>query len=122
MSVSREFVLRGKRVHLTSEDFRRVAESVKNVHRCPRVKYYVEIEDQCLPVKDLVLAVLQVKEPNITRQDFTTEDAVRILKKFGFVVKEKRGSVPVEEILRNFAGVLSIGGNALEDEAKLYTR
>lgn len=120
--MEREIVLRGKRILLNAREFHEAARVLGRVPYNPRVKYYTRIEGMTLPVKDLVFAVLRKKGTGITRQDFTTEDAVRILRKLGFAVYEENQHASGRELVARFAGILSIGGNALEDEQRLYTR
>jgi len=120
-------VLKGKRVELSYEDLRKILE--KEIIGDRKTKYYAVIEGKRVPVKRFLYEVLKSKGYEFTLQDFTTKDAVRILKHFGVRVEEA-GEKEKEktheerskktEILK-FAGVLSIGGNAVEDEEKLYS-
>ena len=120
-------VLRGKEIELKYEDFKRVSE--KKIKSDRKTKYYAIVEGKKFPVKRLLYEVLKAKGYDFTLQDFTTEDAVRILKRLGIeireieeldkqVSKEKRGNK--EKILK-YVGVIEIGGNAVEDEQKLYS-
>ena len=120
-------VLRGKEIELKYEDFKGVSE--KKIKSDRKTKYYAIVEGKKFPVKRLLYEVLKAKGYDFTLQDFTTEDAIRILKRLGIeireieeldkqVSKEKRGNK--EKILK-YVGVIEIGGNAVEDEQKLYS-
>lgn len=120
-------VLRGKEIELGYEDIKRV--SKRRIRGDRKTKYYAIVEGKKYPVKRLLYEVLKEKGYDFTLQDFTTEDAIRILKRLGVEIKEAKNleeQVSEKEkgnkakILR-YAGVFEMGGNAVEDEQKLYS-
>ncbi|MDP2166831.1 MAG: hypothetical protein Q8J64_00690 [Thermodesulfovibrionales bacterium] len=111
-----KFVLRRKEIDITREDIEKVKERVSG----GRGKtYFVRINGKTVPVKDLLYEVLRLKRRDFTLLDFTTADAVRILRKLGIEIKHTGAGTNAKAILK-FAGVLEMGGNALEDERGLY--
>ena len=72
-----------------------------------------------IPVKNLLQEALKDKGFYFSLLEFTTQDAVRILGKLGVEIIEDR-RVGTAKVLLKFAGVVSMGGNAVEDERRLY--
>ncbi len=114
-----EVTLRGRKIKLNFEDFKKTKASV-HVISDKKTKYVALLNGKRIPVKRALYEVLKAKGYDLTLQDFTTEDAVRILRKFNIPILtlENLGN---KDFLLSFAGRLSIGGNALEDEKGLYT-
>ncbi|HDD44134.1 MAG TPA: hypothetical protein ENG63_04650 [Candidatus Desulfofervidus auxilii] len=113
-----EFVLRKQKIKLTKKDLINIFKE-KQIKAGRGKKYFVIINSKKIPVKDALYHVLRKKQYDFSLLDFTTADAIRIFKKLGLKViheQEMKG-----ERLLKYAGILSIGGNALEDEKKLYT-
>jgi len=48
--------------------------------------YFVEVEGKLIPVKEALYEILKSKRIGLTKQDFNTQDAVRIFKQLGFRV------------------------------------
>jgi len=112
-----EFVLRKQKIRLTKKELIDVCKG-RQVKIRKGKKYFAVINSKKIPVKDVLYQVLRKKGYNFSLLDFTTADAIRILKKLGIEViyeEEMKG-----EWLLKYAGVLSLGGNALEDEKELY--
>ncbi|MGH7902161.1 MAG: hypothetical protein ACRENZ_10530 [Thermodesulfobacteriota bacterium] len=110
------FVLRGKEIHLSKKDLERVAQ--KGIMGRGRA-YFALIGGKRIPVKDLIHEALREKGSDVTLLDFTTQDAVRILRKLDVEIIEDR-NVGTAKVLLKFAGVVSMGGDAVEDEGRLY--
>jgi len=117
-------LLRGKILNISRKDF-------EEFLNCPlkgdrKTKYYAIVSGRRFPAKRLLYEVLKKKGYTFTLQEFTTEDAVRILKSIGIEVREfpkEKDLKPMknkDELLK-FAGILQIGGNAIEEEQKLYS-
>ena len=80
-------------------------------------KYFVVVNKKKVPVKSALEGIIKAKGIDLTVLDFTTQDAVRILRKLGFhIVKGKS----TKEAIRNYIGVLSMKGNAVKDKEKAY--
>ncbi len=101
-----------------------VREAVKNLTKGWGRKYAVEIEGNYYPPKDVVLELLSSKfEENgevFTRMDFTTMDAVRILRRLGFKTVSKKEIKPSSKKLSSLAGVISLGGDSIRDSEDYY--
>ncbi len=54
---------------------------------------------------------------SLTKVDFTTRDAVRILRRLGFDTIE---GTKREKRLSSFAGILSLGGNSVKESGVWY--
>jgi len=76
--------------------------------------YFVEFKGQLVPLKRFFYVLLKKCGYNYTLLDFTTQDALRVIRKLGVPLKCKKKSI------WDLAGSLSIGGNALEDKRKIY--
>ena len=112
-----KFKLRGKRFELLKEE---VTEILKEKSYGKNgSKYFIEIEGKYIPAKQGLYEILKNKGVNLTKLDFTTQDAVRIFRKLGFeiVVKGKK-----KKALDDFVGVIKEGDsfNAVEDKERLY--
>jgi uncharacterized protein (DUF433 family) len=112
----KKFILRGKEAHISKKDIEKVALKKRIVGRGKN--YYACINGKRIPVKNLLYEVLKEKGYDVTLLDFTTQDAVRILRKLGVEILEER-EIGTAKALLKFAGTLSIGGDALEDERRL---
>ena len=113
---TRKFILRGKEAYLSKKDVERVAKK-----RIPgRGKtYYALIDGKRIPVKNLLYEVFKEKGYDVTLLDFTTQDAVRILRKLDVEIVEEREIGTAKSLLK-LAGSLAMGGDAVEDEQRLY--
>ncbi len=111
-----KFVLRGKEAHLSKKDVEKVAQ--KRIDGRGRA-YCALINGKRIPVKNLLYEVLREKGYDVTLLDFTTQDAVRILRKLGVEIVEEKKIGTAKSLLK-FAGALSMGGDAVEDERRLY--
>jgi len=80
-----EFVIGKRRVELTKE---KVVEVLKGLEPEPlrgRARYYVELDDKKYPVKQVMVAVT-----GLSKESFSTEQAVKVLRALGFEVKDLR--------------------------------
>lgn len=68
-----------------------------------------------MPVKRLIGEVLRSKGYYLPLRDITNNYAIEILKSFRIPVYKK------SELLKRLAGLVSIGGNSVEEEEKLYS-
>jgi len=75
------FTLRGKSYEITKED---IIKAVEGIEPRPIRKYYVEINGEHYPIRQVLSVAL-----NIPPASFTTMDAYRILANLGFEVKTK---------------------------------
>jgi hypothetical protein len=111
-----KFTLRGKEAYLSKKDIEKVAKK-----RIPgRGKtYYALIDGKRIPVKNLLYEVFKEKGYDVTLLDFTTQDALRILRKLDVEIVEER-DIGTAKSLLTLAGALALGGDAVEDEQRLY--
>ncbi len=110
------FILRGKEIFLSKKDIEGAA---KRDIGGSGSSYFALVGGRKIPVKNLVYQVLQKKGYNITLLDFTTQDAVRILRKLGVEISDKSNLGTASDLLK-FAGVMSLGGDAVKQEMDLY--
>lgn len=89
-------------------------------------KYAVDIKGRYYPPKDVILNLLKIKfkdsnEIYFNRMDFTTMDAVRILRRLGFktVTIGEKGALKGKK-LSSLAGVVSLGGDSIKDSEVYY--
>jgi hypothetical protein len=113
---TQRFVLRGKEAYLAKKDVEKAAR--KRIDGRGRT-YYALINEKMIPVKNLLYEVLKERGYDVTFLDFTTQDAVRILRKLGVEIVEERNTGTAKSLLK-FAGAVSMGGDAVEDERRLY--
>ena len=111
-----KFVLRGKEVYLSKNDVERAAQ---NGITGRGAAYFALIGGKRIPVKNLLQEALKNKGFYFSLLEFTTQDAVRILRKLDVEILEDRNVGTAKSLLK-FAGVVSMGGNAVEDEGRLY--
>ncbi|MGH7800519.1 MAG: hypothetical protein ACREOW_07805 [Thermodesulfobacteriota bacterium] len=111
-----KFVLRGKEVYLSKNDVERAAE---NGITGRGTAYFALIGGKRIPVKNLLQEALKNKGFYFSLLEFTTQDAVRILGKLDVEIIEDR-NVGTAKVLLRFAGVVAMGGDAVEDEGRLY--
>jgi len=110
------FILRGKETYISKKEIEHAA--MRNIAGRGK-SYYALVGARKIPVKNLIYEVLQQKGYNITLLDFTTQDAVRILRKLGVEIIEKVKMGTASNLLK-FAGTISLGGDAVKDERELY--
>jgi 5-methylcytosine-specific restriction protein B len=80
-----EFVVGKRKVELTKE---KVVEALKDLQPEPlrgRARYYVELDGRKYPVKQVMAAVT-----GLSKESFSTEQAVKVLRALGFDVKDLR--------------------------------
>lgn len=89
-------------------------------------KYAADVDGRYYQPKEVILNLLKMKFKNsegvyFTKMDFTTMDAVRILRRLGFktVGKEER-SLPKRKRLSSLAAVISLGGDSVNDSGAYY--
>lgn len=110
------FILRGKETYISKKEIEKAA--MRNIAGRGK-SYYALVGGRKIPVKNLIYEVLQQKGYDITLLDFTTQDAVRILRKLGVEIIEKVKMGTANNLLK-FAGTISLGGDAVKDERDLY--
>jgi len=114
-----EFRLRERMFSLSKEEVKEILRNIKGCNN--RSRYCLEIEGKYVSVKDALMEVLKRKKVNLTKLDFTTQDAVRIFRKLGFniVVKGKK-----KKSLDDLIGAIKEGGNfnAVEDKYRFYQK
>ena len=83
-------------------------------------KYATFVGGRTFSPKELVVHLIIAKNIPLTRMDFTTMDAVRILRRLGFethtIGKERK---PKKSLL-SFAGIVSLGGDSLREREAWY--
>jgi len=80
-----EFTIGKRKVELSKE---RVVEVLKGLQPEPfrgRARYYVELDGRKYPVKQVMVAVT-----GLSKESFSTEQAVKVLRALGFEVKDLR--------------------------------
>ena len=106
--------LRGRTFELSRQEVERSLKGLKSELN-NQASYYVLVGKKELPVKKALEIVLKNKGLDLSLLDFTTQDAVRIFKKLGFdVIRRGKGNI------LSLAGAIKGGGNAVEDEERLY--
>ena len=113
---AKRFILRGKEAYLSKKDIEKV---VKKRIRGRGKTYYALIDGRRIPVKNLLYEVFKQKGYDVTLLDFTTQDAVRILRKPDVEIVEEREIGTAKSLLK-LAGSLTMGDDAVEDEQRLY--
>ncbi|TDJ07610.1 MAG: hypothetical protein E2O67_02345 [Deltaproteobacteria bacterium] len=111
-----KFILRGRETHISKKEIEHAA--MRNIAGRGK-SYYALVGERKIPVKNLIYEVLQEKGYDFTLLDFTTQDAVRILRKLGVEIVEKVKMGTANNLLK-FAGTISLGGDAVKDERDLY--
>jgi len=112
-------------VEISREEIKRIAKLAELVIDY-RAKYLVKINGNLFPAKRLLCQILKFKGVDLNLTNLSTQEALSVFKKLGFEVIERKGKrklVPVKtgKSLLDFAGKVALGGNALEDERKLYS-
>lgn len=107
--------LRGYSFKVSPEDIEKIAKSTPSSRGR---KYITIVGGKIFAPKDLITRLIEEKNIPLTRMDFTTMDAVRILAKLGFKTEEinKRR----RKSLLSYAGVLSLGGDSLKESKVWY--
>jgi hypothetical protein len=80
-----EFVIGKRRVELSKEKVMEVLKGLEPEPLRGRARYYVELDGKKYPVKHVMVAVT-----GLSKESFSTEQAVKILKALGFEVKDLR--------------------------------
>ena len=87
VNIEATFQLRGFELNLSSEE---IKEIVKKLSEAKKGTYIVRIEGKHFAPKDVLYEVIKRKKVNLTKLDFTTQDAIRVLRKLGFDAIEER--------------------------------
>ena len=112
------FRLRGKEISISPEEACALVEATEGISsKGKNPKYFVVVGKRKVPVKSALESIVRAKGIDLTVLDFTTQDAVRILRKLGFHIV--RGKCR-REALRHYIGALSMEGNAVKDKEKAY--
>jgi len=104
--------LRGYFFEVTSKDIEKLAKSIPPSRGR---RYITVIEGRTFSPKDLVAHLIAAKNVPLTKADFTTMDAIRILRKLGFKTEDTIIRFTQKKPLHSYAGVLSLGGDSLKD-------
>jgi len=102
-----------------------IKKAVENLSEGWARKYAVDVDGRYYKPKEVIFNLLKMKLKNsdvyFTKMDFTTTDAVRILRRLGFktVCKEER-SLSKKKRLSDLAAVISLGGNCANDSEAYY--
>jgi hypothetical protein len=80
-----EFVIGKRRVELSKEKVMEVLKGLEPEPLRGRARYYVELDGKKYPVKHVMVAVT-----GLSKESFSTEQAVKILKALGFEVEDLR--------------------------------
>lgn len=105
--------IRGKTVEISYDDIVNASREQYTSYR--GTDYYAVVEGRVLPAKRLLEEVLRAKGTGLTLQDITTKHAVDIFRDFDIPVFRKM------DLLKFLAGAISIGGDAVEEEKRLYS-
>ena len=72
-----------------------------------------------IPPKRLLFEILKRKGIGLSFQNFTVKDTVYLFRRLGFEIVDKEEEE--KKSLLDFAGAIALGGNAVEDERKMYS-
>lgn len=113
--------IKGRKIQISYEDILKASRQDYSTYK--GTDYFAKIEGREVPVKRLIEQVLKEKGTGLTLQDITTKYAVDILRKFDIPVYRKSENLYGDrmERLKKLAGSISIGGDAVEEEKKLYS-
>ncbi|MFQ5730042.1 MAG: hypothetical protein ACE5GN_06750 [Waddliaceae bacterium] len=117
-----KFTLRGIEFDATSDD---VLEVAKELEEGRGRNYAVKIEGRFYAPKDVIYELLnsefeEDEEIFFTRQDFTTQDAIRILRKLGFNTIECSRLRKREKKLSDLLGLVSLGGDSVKESEEYH--
>ena len=107
-----EIQLRGRKFVATPADIKNIA---KHLPTSRGRKYVTIVDDKVYAPKELVDRLLMEKKLPLTRVDFTTMDAVRILRRLGFDTVPLKESRKEKRTLSSFAGMISLGGDSVKE-------
>lgn len=105
--------LRGKKFQINPDDVEKARQSLSQ--GCGR-KYAVVIKGEKYAPKEVIKKLLEKKAISLTKMDFTTMDAVRILRRLGYNIVEKEEEEKKQISLLDLAGKASWKGDCLEEE------
>jgi len=112
------FRLRGKEISISPEEAYALVEATEeSSSKGKNPKYFVVVGKRRVPVKSALEKIVRTKGIDLTVLDFTTQDAVRILRKLGFPIVKGRCR---REAMRHYIGALSLAGNAAKDKEEAY--
>ncbi len=78
-------------------------------------KYATFVGNRTFSPKELVVHLVTAKNIPLTKMDFTTMDAVRILRRLGFETHTIGTDRKRKKSLLSFAGIVSLGGDSLRE-------
>ena len=83
-------------------------------------KYATFVGSRAFSPKELLVQLVTAKNIPLTRMDFTTMDAVRILRRLGFETHPIGTDRKPKKSLLSFAGIVSLGGDSLRESEAWY--
>ncbi len=113
--------IKGRKIQISYEGILKASRQDYSTYK--GTDYFAKVEGKEVPAKRLIEQVLKEKGTGLTLQDITTKYAVDILRKLDIPVYRKSEHLHSSrmERLKKLAGSISIGGNAVEEEKKLYS-
>jgi len=83
-------------------------------------KYAALVRGKTFSPKEIVAHLIAAKNIPLTRMDFTTMDAVRILRRLGFETVNIGMDKKRKKSLLSFTGIVSLGGDSLRESETWY--
>lgn len=83
-------------------------------------KYAALVDGKAFSPKELVAHLIEAKNIPLTKLDFTTMDAARILRRLGFETRDLSNDKWQKKSLLSFAGIVSLGGDSLKESEAWY--
>ncbi len=109
--------LRNHTFKVSTKEIEKIAKSIpSNKGR----KYVTVVGGKIFSPKDLVAHLIEAKNIPLTKMDFTTMDAVRILTRLGYTTKSVGKRNVRKKTLTAYSGVLSLGGDSLRESEAWY--
>ena len=96
----------------------RPAEVIKLARNLPPSKgrkYATVVDGRAFSPKEIVAHLIEAKNIPLTKLDFTTMDAARILRRLGFETRDLASDKRQKKSLLSFAGIVSLGGDSLKE-------
>jgi len=109
--------LRSFKFEVGPEEVERIA---SNLPPSKGRKYTTFVGDKTFSPKEIVVHLVEAKNIPLTRMDFTTMDAVRILRRLGFETVPIREDKKQKKSLLSYAGIVSLGGDSLRESETWY--
>ncbi len=107
-----KFTLRGREFAISAGEVEDIAGRLVPE---PIRKHAILVGGRCFPPKQLLEAVLKSKGIRMDRLAYTTKDACYLFTRLGFAHTRANEKVKGIQALRRLTGVVSLGGDALED-------